>query len=101
MNSGECLIEHDGVVFGRLMRFLRSEYRIRGYQEVITPMVFNKDLWETSGHWQNYKEDMFIVTSGIHGHANCSHGHNDADNKERDEVRCIYIVCCVLFCSFS
>ncbi len=51
-------------------------------------MVFNKDLWETSGHWQNYKEDMFIVSPGIqgHGHANCSHGHNDADNKERDEV---------------
>jgi threonyl-tRNA synthetase len=27
------------------------EYRKRGFQEVITPNMYNKDLWETSGHW--------------------------------------------------
>ena len=38
---------------------LQSEYRKRNYQEVITPNMFNSKLWETSGHWQNYAEDMF------------------------------------------
>ena len=35
---------------------LRREYRVRGFDEVITPQVFAKELWEISGHWQNYKE---------------------------------------------
>jgi threonyl-tRNA synthetase len=37
----------------------QSEYRKRNYQEVITPNMFNSKLWETSGHWQNYADDMF------------------------------------------
>ena len=46
-------------VYNTLMEFIRSEYRKRGYTEVITPNMFNKNLWETSGHWANYKDDMF------------------------------------------
>ena len=34
-----------------------------GYVEVKTPLVFNKALWETSGHWQHYRENMFLVES--------------------------------------
>jgi len=34
-----------------------------GYAEVKTPLVYNKALWETSGHWQHYRENMFIVES--------------------------------------
>lgn len=34
-----------------------------GYLEVKTPMLFNQKLWETSGHWQHYAEDMFRVTT--------------------------------------
>ena len=34
----------------------------RGYEEVITPQLFNKDLWKISGHYDNYKNDMFNVT---------------------------------------
>jgi threonyl-tRNA synthetase len=34
-----------------------------GYQEVKAPIVFNKALWETSGHWQHYRENMFLVES--------------------------------------
>jgi len=40
---------------------MRSEYEKRGYQEVITPVLFDKSLWETSGHWEKYKENMFII----------------------------------------
>ena len=32
-----------------------------GYVEVKTPLVFNKALWETSGHWEHYRENMFLI----------------------------------------
>ena len=40
---------------------MRSIYHQRAYQEVITPQLFSKSLWETSGHWDNYKDDMFVL----------------------------------------
>ncbi len=55
-------LPHGTRVFDRLTQFIREQYRIRGYQEVISPQVFDKKLWETSGHWQNYKDDMFVVS---------------------------------------
>ena len=33
-----------------------------GYVEVKTPMMFHNELWKTSGHWEHYKEDMFLIT---------------------------------------
>lgn len=49
------------VIYLDLVNFLREEYRKRGYQEVITPNIFDKQLWETSGHWSHYKENMFLT----------------------------------------
>lgn len=49
------------IVFNELLKFLRSEYRKRDYKEVITPLVYDKALWEQSGHWEHYKENMFQV----------------------------------------
>jgi threonyl-tRNA synthetase len=34
-----------------------------GYHEVKTPLIYNKALWETSGHWQHYRQNMFLVQS--------------------------------------
>jgi threonyl-tRNA synthetase len=34
-----------------------------GYVELRTPLVFNKQLWETSGHWEHYRENMFLIES--------------------------------------
>jgi threonyl-tRNA synthetase len=34
-----------------------------GYVEVKTPLIFNKALWETSGHWQHYRKNMFLIAS--------------------------------------
>lgn len=34
--------------------FLQAEYRKRGYQEVISPNIYNSKLWKTSGHWDHY-----------------------------------------------
>lgn len=56
-----------GVFYGPVCYFLftvlhftmQSEYRKRGFQEVVTPNIYNSKLWETSGHWQHYSENMF------------------------------------------
>lgn len=50
------------LIFNTLLSFLRDEYRKRGYQEVITPQLYHKSLWETSGHWEHYRENMFLTT---------------------------------------
>lgn len=49
------------IVFNQLVAFLRKEYVKRGYDEVITPLVYDKALWEQSGHWEHYRENMFHV----------------------------------------
>jgi threonyl-tRNA synthetase len=49
------------IVYNELKRFIQEEYHKRGYKEVITPQMFNKKLWETSGHWEHYREDMFLL----------------------------------------
>lgn len=49
------------MVYNKLMTFMRDEYAKRGYDEVRTPLIYDKELWETSGHWQHYKENMFLV----------------------------------------
>ncbi len=48
-------------VFNKLVDFLRAQYSLFGFQEVITPTIYKKSLWERSGHWENYKDDMFEV----------------------------------------
>jgi len=52
-----------------IQRELRREYRRRGYEEVTTPQIFEKSLWERSGHWDNYRDDMFEVIAPSHGAA--------------------------------
>ncbi|KDO37045.1 hypothetical protein CISIN_1g035006mg [Citrus sinensis] len=43
------------------MEFIKKQYWDRGYQEVISPNMYNMKLWETSGHAANYKENMFLI----------------------------------------
>ncbi len=49
------------IVFRELEAFLRSELDKRGYQEISTPIMVKKDLWEQSGHWTHYRENMFTL----------------------------------------
>ena len=49
-------------VFQKLQAFLRAQYASFGFQEVISPTIYKKSLWQKSGHWDNYAEDMFSVT---------------------------------------
>lgn len=49
------------VIYRELQNFIREQYRVQNYREVMTPNMFNKKLWETSGHWEHYKDDMYIL----------------------------------------
>src|SRR2546423_5383912 len=46
-----------------LERFVREHLDASGYQEISTPILVNKKLWEQSGHWDFYKDNMFLVDS--------------------------------------
>src|SRR3989338_7098004 len=49
------------IIYNQLLNFIREEYRKRGYDEVITPLLYDKSLWTTSGHWEHYKQNMFVL----------------------------------------
>ena len=51
------------VIFQRLQAFLRAQYPAFGFREVVTPTIYKSSLWKQSGHWDNYKDDMFSVSS--------------------------------------
>ena len=51
------------VLYTLLTDYMRNVLAPEGYLEVRTPLVFNKKLWETSGHWAHYRENMFLVES--------------------------------------
>ncbi|OBT64172.1 threonyl-tRNA synthetase [Pseudogymnoascus sp. 23342-1-I1] len=60
MSPGSAMwLPHGARIYNTIQAFLRDELWKRGYEEVITPNMFNSELWKTSGHWQNYKDDMF------------------------------------------
>ena len=48
-------------LYNTLASFMREMVSENGYVEVKTPLLFNKGLWEISGHWGKYKENMFLV----------------------------------------
>ena len=50
-------------VYNRLVDYVRSFYFDYGYEEVITPQIFDKRLFETSGHLENYYEHMYLPTT--------------------------------------
>jgi threonyl-tRNA synthetase len=47
----------------QLEQYMRKVYRDSGYQEVRGPTVLPRSLWETTGHWQNYRDNMFTTES--------------------------------------
>jgi threonyl-tRNA synthetase len=51
-------------LYNLLANYMREVLFPAGYVEVKTPLVFNKALWETSGHWQHYRENMFLIETG-------------------------------------
>jgi threonyl-tRNA synthetase len=50
-------------LFQTLISYMRRRQEEAGYIEVNTPQILDRALWETSGHWQTYRENMFITTT--------------------------------------
>jgi len=66
------------LLYNVLEEAMRRLVTRNGYQEVKTPLLFNKRLWETSGHWGKYRENMFLVVD------------SESDEKLSLEERCSF-----------
>jgi threonyl-tRNA synthetase len=53
--------EKGWALFQSLVSYMRRRQKAAGYKEVNTPQVLDRALWETSGHWQTYRENMFLT----------------------------------------
>ena len=49
------------IIYNALIDLMREKYRRYGYEEVITPQIFDVELWKRSGHYDNYRDDMFFA----------------------------------------
>merc|ERR1711997_635762 len=62
LSPGSCFFQPKGAhIYNKLVAFIREEYWKRGFQEVISPNIYNAKLWQTSGHWGHYSENMFKI----------------------------------------
>jgi len=50
------------LVYNLLVRYIRGLYGRYGYTEVITPLIYKTELWKTSGHYEAFHDDMFLMT---------------------------------------
>merc|ERR1711935_384764 len=64
LSPGSCFFLPRGAhIYNKLIEFIRSEYYKRGFQEVVSPNIYNSKLWQTSGHWDHYSDNMFKFES--------------------------------------
>lgn len=60
--KGQVFWHENGLVLYHVIEsYIRKKLRKNGYTEVKTPILANKELWEKSGHWDKFRENMFIV----------------------------------------
>jgi threonyl-tRNA synthetase len=57
---------HGWTLYRTLEQYMRRRLELADYVEVRTPQLFNTKLWKTSGHWQKFREGMFVVPDMIH-----------------------------------
>ena len=55
--------DHGWTIYQQVEQYIRNRLRENGYQEVKTPEVVDRVLWEKSGHWDKFRDDMFITES--------------------------------------
>jgi threonyl-tRNA synthetase len=79
MGPGFAFMHPKGmVVWNEIVDFMRQLNRKYGYKEIRTPIILNEELWHRSGHWDNYKENMYFCQIDNVGYAvkpmNCPGG---------------------------
>src|SRR5579875_4122651 len=62
------------LIYNQLIEYIRRLYRRYGFQEVITPQIFKNQLWRTSGHWDMFRENMFLTTDGENASGELDYG---------------------------
>lgn len=63
-SPGSALFYPNGtILYTRLTELMRGEYKIRGYNEVISPNIYSSELWKISGHYFKYKENIYWIRS--------------------------------------
>lgn len=100
------VLPHGVRICNKIERVIRDLYRKWGYEEVITPQIFKADLWKRSGHWDNYRDDMFSVEGFKEvqeRNAGCCGGsHDKGESKEAEAFGLKPMNCpghCVMFAS--
>ena len=77
-------------IWQEIEQYMRAVYRNNGYQEVRCPQILDKALWEKSGHWEHYKDNMFTTSSENRDYAvkpmNCP-GHVQVFNADLRSYR--------------
>ena len=73
-------------LYNRLIDYIRGLYVEYGYEEVITPQVFDKRLFRTSGHWDNYRENMYLPLTMDTLEAKPPEGKSVIDHLESEAV---------------
>jgi threonyl-tRNA synthetase len=51
------------IIWQQVEQYMRRVYQESGYQEVKAPQILDRSLWEKTGHWENYRENMFVTES--------------------------------------
>ncbi|KAI2603997.1 class II aaRS and biotin synthetase [Hypoxylon fragiforme] len=82
------LLPHGARIYNRLVEFLRKQYVRYGFDEVITPTIYKKSLWEKSGHLENYADDMFTVTSMSHSRSDSTEPNDGEDEYGLKPMNC-------------
>ena len=49
------------IIYNRLIEYIRELYARYGYSEVVTPLIYKTELWKTSGHYEAFRQDMFLM----------------------------------------
>lgn len=71
------LLPHGTRIINKLFQFIKNQQINYGFEEVLTPIIYKTSLWKKSGHWNNYKEDIFKIDD----HEN-NEKKNESDEKQ-------------------
>lgn len=77
-------LPHGTRVINKLVQFMKHQQIKYGFQEVITPLIYKKKLFEQSGHWDNYNEDMFKVEGHDLSREHSEHDHPEEHSDEHE-----------------
>ncbi|ANB15222.1 threonine--tRNA ligase MST1 [Sugiyamaella lignohabitans] len=80
-------LPHGARLFNKLVEFMKVQQRMFGFEEVITPVIYKKDLWKRSGHWAHYKRDMFEVFGADHGEQSADGDMSSTENKSEYSLK--------------